>query len=286
MKNIFADAFKVTNSNIILAIPLILFVKIIDLYSMYSKYHIDTTPKFLVASLTILCMVCVFFAGWFYMVKEAIKLSKKIFVLDKDRAKAILSLFKSLFDGIGKYFLSFVGASFVYVFVIQLLAAQAVWLLGIKLIGSLDAESMQQLQEISIGAAASNSGSMAILLDKMTPEMITYFAKWSLLFVVVTFVVTFLLMLWIPEIMYKENNPLIALFGSIGRLFKNFLSSFGMYVALWSVGLVILFINTFSIINPYFYLLMSIIMFYYFVYMVVTLFMYYERKYVTDEEDQ
>ena len=285
MKNIFVDSFKITNSSIILAIPLILFIKIIDLYSMYSKYHLDTTPKFLVASITVICMVCAFCAGWFYMVKDAIKLSKKVFVLDKDRAKATLHLFKSLLDGIGKYFMSFLGACCIYVFVIQLIAAQIVWLIGGRLIGALDAASMQQLQEISLSAAASNSASMAILLDKMTPDMIAYFGKWSLLFALVTFVVSFLLLLWIPEILYKENNPLIALGKSVCKIFKNFFSSLGVYVSLWLVGFVILFINTFSIINPFAYLLMSIVMFYFFVYMVITVFLYYERKYVTDEEE-
>ena len=156
MKNVFVDAFKITNNNIILAIPLILFIKFVDLYSMYSKYHLDTTPKFLIASVTIICMFCAFCAGWFYMVKDAIKLSKKVFVLDKDRAKATLNLFKSLLDGIGRYFMSFVGASFVYIFIIQLLAAQAVWLIGGRLIGALDTASMQQLQEISLSAATAS----------------------------------------------------------------------------------------------------------------------------------
>lgn len=285
MKNIFIDSFKITNNSIILAIPLILFVKVLDLYSMYSKYHLDTTIKFVVASLTVICMFSAFCAGWFYMVKDAIKLSKKVFVLDKDRARATLYLFKSLVDGIGKYFLSFLGTCLIYIFVIQLIATQVVWLIGGKLIGTLDAASMEQLQEISLSAASSNTASMAVLLDKMTPEMITYFGKWSLLFVLVTFIVSYLLMLWIPEIMYKESNPLIALSSSIVKLFKNFFSSFGVYILLWFIGLTILFINTFSIINPFFYLLMSIIMFYFFVYMVVTIFLYYDRKYVNDDEE-
>ncbi len=285
MKNIFVDSFKITNNSIILAIPLILFIKIIDLYSMYSKYHLDTTLKFLVASLTVICMICAFCAGWFSMVKDAVKLSHKVFVLDKDRAKATLNLFKSLLDGVGKYFLSFLGACCIYIFVIQLIAAQLVWFIGGRLIGALDPSSMQQLQEISLSAAASNSASMAILLDKMTPEMIAYFGKWSLLFVLVTFVVSFLLMLWIPEMLYKKNNPLIALGTSICKIFKNFISSLSIYISLWFVGFVILFINTFSIINPFAYLFMSILMFYFFVYMVIAIFLYYERKYVSDEEE-
>lgn len=284
MKNVFCEAFKVTNNSIILAIPLILFVKIIDLYSMYSKYHLDTTLKFVIASLTIICMFSAFGAGWFYMVKDAVKLSKKVFVLDKDRAKATLNLFRSLIDGVGKYFIPFLGACLIYIFVIQLIAAHAVWLLGGKFIGALDPASMEQLQEISLSAASSSTASMAILLNKMTPEMITYFGKWSLLFISVTFVITYLLMLWFPEILYKESNPLVALCSSIVKLFTNFLSSFGIYVLLWFIGLIILFINTFSIINPFAYLVMSIIMFYFFVYMVVTIFLYYDRKYVNEEE--
>ena len=183
--------------------------------------------------------------------------------MDKDRARATLHLFKSLVDGIGKYFLSFLGTCLIYIFVIQLIATQVVWLIGGKLIGTLDAASMEQLQEISLSAASSNTASMAILLNKMTPEMITYFGKWSLLFISVTFVFTYLLMLWIPEILYNKSNPLMAFCSSIVRLFSNFLSSFGVYVVLWFLGLVILFINTFSIINPFAYLIMSIIMFYF-----------------------
>ena len=96
MRELFKEAIKVTNYNIILAIPLIVFIKVLDLYSLYSKYNIDSTPKFLIASITVLFMFGVFCAGWFYMVKGAVKLSKKIFILDTDRAKATLHLFKKL----------------------------------------------------------------------------------------------------------------------------------------------------------------------------------------------
>ena len=44
MRELFKEAIKVTNYNIILAIPLIVFIKVLDLYSLYSKYNIDSTP--------------------------------------------------------------------------------------------------------------------------------------------------------------------------------------------------------------------------------------------------
>lgn len=275
MKNIFKHALKVTNNTIILTIPLIIFVKLLDLYSTYSRQHLDSTPKFIIASFTLLFMFCVFSAGWFYMVKSAVKLSKKVFILDQDRAKATMGLFKTILDGIGKYFLSFVGASLIYIFIIQLIAAQIVLLLGSKIIGSLDEASLQILQEIS----SSDMTNMSLLLDKMTPEMIVFFGKWSLLFILVSFVFSYLLILWIPEILYKEINPLKALATSIMKLFTNFFETFSLYLILWLIGFVILFANTFAIINPFTYLLMSIVMFYFFVYIAVTVFLYYDTKY-------
>ena len=80
LEEMIKEAIKITNYNIILAVPLIVFIKILDLYSLYSKYNIDSTPKFLIASITVLFMFGVFCAGWFYMVEGAVKLSKKVFL--------------------------------------------------------------------------------------------------------------------------------------------------------------------------------------------------------------
>ena len=56
MRELFKDAAKITNYNIILTIPLIVFVKVLDLYSLYSRYNIDTAMKFIIASITVLFM--------------------------------------------------------------------------------------------------------------------------------------------------------------------------------------------------------------------------------------
>ena len=129
MKELFKDAAKITNYNLILTIPLIIFVKVLDLYSMYSKYTVDSVPKFILASITMLFMFGVFCAAWFYMVERAVELSKKVFVLDEDRAKATLNLFKKIPEGIGKFFLSFVGVYLIFV-VIQIIASPVVYLIG------------------------------------------------------------------------------------------------------------------------------------------------------------
>ena len=279
MRELFKEATRITNYNIILTIPLILFVKILDLYSLYSKYTVDSAPKFILASITVLFMFGVFCAGWFYMVEEAVKLSKKVFVLDEDRAKATLNLFKTIPEGIGKFLLSFVGVYLIF-FLIQIIATPIVYLMGVKIIGGLDAASMQHLQEMAIDPAIATNQGMAAFIDSLTPEQIVFFGKWSLLFMSVTSVIMYLLMLWIPEIIYMTPNPLVALWRSLVKLFKDFFTTVRLFLALWFMGFALLFINTFAAFNPFAYIIMSIILFYFSVYFVILIFLYYDRKYV------
>ena len=86
----------------------------------------------------------------------------------------------------------------------------------------------------------------------------------------------YLLMLWIPEIICCSPNPLIALCKSLGKLFKDFFVTVRMFLILWFVGFVLLFINTFAVINPIAYIIMSIIMFYFSLYLVVLVFLYFD----------
>ena len=281
MINIFKQAAKITNYNIILAIPLIVFVKLLDLYSLYSRNTVDSTHELILASVTVLFMSGAFFASWFYMVKEAIDLSKQVFVLDADRAKATINLFKALPVGIGKYFLSFVGFYFI-VFFIQVFATPVVYLLGVNIIGGLDTESMQNLQVIAMDPSITNQ-SMAAFIDKLAPEQIIFFGKWSLLFMLITSIIMYLLMFWIPEIIYKTPNPIVALWRSVVKLFKDFFSSFRFFISIWLMGFALLFLNTFAVINPLAYIIMNIILFYFTVFVVVAIFLYYDKKFVDME---
>ena len=286
MRELFKDAVKITNYNIILTIPLIIFVKVLDLYSLYSRYNVDTTMKFIIASITVLFMFGIFCSGWFLMVKGAITLSKKVFVLDIDRAKATLILFKVFPEGVGKYFLSFVGV-YVIFFLIQAISTPLVYLLGVNIIGGLDPDSMQNLQQLTMDNAVASNESMASFIDSLSIEQIVFFGKWSLLFTVITSVIMYLLMLWIPEILYNTINPLKALWYSLIKLFKDFFTTVRLFVILWVAGFVLLFINTFAVINPIAYIIMSIVLFYFSVYFVVLIFLYYDRKYnIGSAEDE
>lgn len=276
MRELFKQACKITNSNIILAVPLIVGIKMLDLYTFFSRAHMDSSGKVILASITVLFMSGVLCALWFYMVKGAVELSKKVFVLDADRANASLELFKTIPEGIGKFFLSFVGV-YLILFFIQLIATPVVYLLGINIIGTLDEASAQQLLQIASDPASNTA--MASFVEQLTPAQIVFFGKWSLLFMIATSVIMYLLMLWVPEILYRTENPLVSLFTSIAKLFKDFWNTFRIFISLWLMGFVLLFIYTFAVINPLAYLIVSILMYYFIVYLTVLIFLYYAEKY-------
>lgn len=282
MREFFKQACKVTNSNIILAIPLIVGIKMLDLYTFYSRAHMDSNHKVLLASITVLFMSGVLCALWFYMVKGAVALSKKVFVLDADRANASLGLFKTIPEGIGKYFLSFVGA-YILLFIIQIFATPLVYLAGVNIIGTLDDASMQQLLQLASDPASTSA--MAAFVEKLTPEQIVFLGKWSLLFMIATSFIMYLLMLWVPEIMYTTSNPFVALFSSICKLFKDFFNTLKMFLSLWFMGFGLLFVYTFAVINPISYILVSILMYYFIVYATVLIFLYYDKKYAECNEE-
>lgn len=282
MLKLFKQALKVTNDSIILAIPLILFMWIINFYSLFSRYTVDTFPEFILATVTVLFMVGAFCAGWFYMIKEAISLSKKVFVLDEDRAKATFNLIKLIPAGIGKYFLSFVGM-YIILFVLQILVTFIVYSIGINTIGVLDASSVEHLQAIATEQSQASDQAMMAFVNSLSVDQIIFFGKWSMLFVFVSSVAFFLIMLWFPEIIYQSQNPILALGRSIKKLFKTFFKSLGLYFNMWVIGFILLFINTFALINPIAYLVMSIVLFYYSVFVVVLLFLYYDVTFNCDK---
>ena len=95
----------------------------------------------------------------------------------------------------------------------------------------------------------------------------------------------YLLMLWIPEIVYMTSNPLVALWKSLIKLFKDFFSTVRLFLSLWFMGFALLFINTFAAFNPIAYIIMSIVLFYFSVYFVILIFLYYDRKYIVLETE-
>lgn len=279
MFKLYKNAFKLTNEGILLAIPLILFIWVVTIYLSFSRHFVDTMPEAISAFVTLLCMSAAFCAGWFYMVKKSIALSKKEFVIDEDRAKEILELIKKIPTGIGKYFLPFIGFSLLSILIFALLGG-FLYKFGMHFIGSIDFTAAQ------VKGAMASPQDMKTFLDSLTDTQLYKLGSWNMLFMAGTTVLSFLLMLWIPEMLYQTKNPFMALFKSLKKLFVRFHKSIALFIYLTFLNIVISFANTFAIIHPLIYMAMMIIYFYFLVYVVVLIFSYYDDEFNNKQEKE
>lgn len=286
MIKLLKKTFKATNDGIILATPLIFFMWILSLYITYSKSVVDTGVEVTLSVVTMLFMTSAFCSGWFYMVTKCVEFSKKEFILDSDKASESLQLIKTIPDGIGKYFLTFIGFSIIFV---------AIALSMVSLISFAGAPFVNSILDIlsGVGIDVSAPQNVSAILDKLPPnELMVLFKQLFLpalqLLLIVTLIpmiFSFLMMLWVPEIMYTGRDPLSALFTSVQKVFAKFKKSVALFLYLTVIQVVISFLGSFSIINPVLYVLMMLIYFYFIVYVVVLLFTYYDKEFNNAEEN-
>lgn len=275
----FSRAFKITNFNIILTTPLVLFVILLSFYSGISQ----SIPRSLIAGalfvVTSLCMFAAFFAGWLFMVKKAIDLDKLEFIADEDRAKASLNLMREIPTGIGEYFISFVFGIILYIaaFIIMLLISFS---LGMHFIGKVD------LNLIAFKAALTSTVALKTFISHLTQEQLIKINSWYMLIFASMLFYSFITMFWAPEIIKKTKNPLRAFLNSIVFIFKNFLGVVILFIYINCINfLASLLMNIFIAIPvsiPFvaftLSLLSMIVYFYFFVYVIVLIFLYYDSE--------
>jgi len=276
MFRLFLQAFKTTNEGIILAIPLTLFWWVVTLYLNFSVNVVDTYPEMILSGFTMLFMTSAFFAGWFYMVRKCVKFSKKHFIFDKDKNSEAFRLIKAMPKGIGKYFLFYIEAC---VIVIGLV------LLAGFLVSTLSFPVLKEINTIlsQMGVNLTTSFDVKEFINSLTQEqtyiLLTPVLKLTFIIAAIPTIFSFLLLLWMPEIIYTVKNPIIALFTSIAKVFKKFWKSLQLYIYITIVQLLISALGPFMFIHPVLYFLIVVLYFYFIVYIVVLIFSYYENEF-------
>lgn len=273
MLQLFKNSFKTTNDCIILATPLIIFLSILSWYYKYAVVAIDTTPKLILAIITIFVMLSGFMAAWLYMAKKTISLSRKIFVFDKDRAKALWALVLSLPKGIGRLFLPSIGVISIYILIYTLIFSGIGYIVG-KFIGTIDFSELDYQSIFLFGQEFANE------ISELSQNELLVLQCWYILVLVSIAVVSFITMLWIPEIVYTEKVSFEALYYSIIKIFTHLKNSIILYLYIVFLVVLISILNTFLMFNPILYFIVLLLFYYFLVYIVVLLFSYYEQTFI------
>ncbi|MFA7658707.1 MAG: hypothetical protein WCY19_04675 [Candidatus Gastranaerophilaceae bacterium] len=267
----FSRAFKVTNENIILTTPLILFLFLLSIYlGVAQKAPVNLVSVFLLL-VTILFMIGAFFAGWFFMVKKAVDLDRMEFVADEDKARASFNLIKEVPVGIGEYFLPFIGALILYSGLLALLVFVG-YQLGLHFIGKLG------VSLVELKMAMDSPVAMKSLVSSLSSEQLVKLNAWNFMLMGIMTFYSFITMFWGVQIVSKTKNPLIAFFQSVKFIFKNFLSAIVLFMYISIINFSVSLLNAFAMINPIVYFISMLIYFYFLVYVVVLIFLYYDRE--------
>lgn len=270
----FKSAFKITNENIILTTPLILFLFLLSIYLEVARNAPATLLSMVLLLVTTLFMLAAFFAGWFNMVKKAIDLNKQQ-LPDEERAKASFGLLKELPAGLGEYFLPFVGGIILY-FLLFMVLSLISYKIGAHFLGKIDL-TQNELRMIL------NSSDAKMLISSIPSAKLAKLEIWYLLFLAVMTIHYFITMFLAPEIVINSKNPVIALGRSIAFIFKNFLNVIVLFlyvnVVSFAASLAINGIMLLHFIPNFITALVSMLLYFYFiVYVIVLVFLYYDSE--------
>lgn len=277
----FKNAFKITNQNIILTTPLILFLFLLSIYLEVARNAPANILSMVLLLVTTLFMLAAFFAGWFNMVKKAVELEKQQFLAEEERAKASFRLLKELPVGVGEYFLSFIGGIILY-FLLFMVLSLISYKIGVHFLGQIDL-TQNELRMIL------NSTDARMVISSIPAAKLAKLEIWYLMFLVVLTIHYFITMFLAPEIVTGSKNPIIAFGRSVTFLFKNFLSAvvLFLYVNVVSFGASLLIngIMLLHFIPNFITALVSMLLYFYFiVYVIVLVFLYYDSE--TAEKDE
>lgn len=267
----FKNAFKITNENIILTTPLVLFLFLLSIYLGVAQRAPESLVSSVLLLITILFMLSAFFAGWLNMVKKAIELNKQEFIVEEEKAKASLALMKDLPIGIGEYFLPFVGTLILYA-TLSIALIFIAYKLGMHFIGKVDLS----LEQIKI--AANSPHAMKAMVSALSATELVKVNYWNILFLATISTLSFITMFWAPEIILRTKNPAVAFFKSFIFTFKNFFSAAILFIYLSFINFTVSLVNAFATIHPIVYFISLLIYFYFVVYVVVLVFLYYESE--------
>jgi len=258
MFKIIRNSFKITNSYIVIATPLILF-------SLFSSIYIILSSGGNALSLTITAilfflMLGAFLSGWLFMIKKAVTNPEEE---NKDR------LIFEFPAGVGEYFLPILGLVVITVFVsigLTILIAIA----GKNIIGNAGITYNQ------ISNAITNVESMKNFISSLTPEQLSKLKAWNLLMLFGMIFNYFILMFYSPAVFFKEKNPFKAFFINIkdtfGRkIFKNIF----LYVLIFITYTVLSILTALFGGNIFIHFVLTLINFYYATFVGILIFNYY-----------
>lgn len=257
MFKIIRESFKITNSNLIIATPLIFFSIILSLYLIFSSG--GSKIGLLFSVILFFLMFSAFLAGWFMMITRAVK-------EPEIEDSKLISEFPA---GVGEYFLSIIGMVIKVVVVSTVIMILAL-LAGKKFIGGIGVSSSQLIQ------ATSNVEAMKAFVDTLNQEQLIKINLWNTLLFFTMMFNYFILLFFPSAVFFKTKNPFKAFFLSLKDTFGHrFFKNLGLFMLIFIVYLIVSILIAIAGSNIFAHFVMTLVNFYYITFVTVLVFNYY-----------
>ena len=264
MFNNIKKIFDITNTNIVLATPLILYSLITTVYLAVSAN--GRLINLLFALFLFVLMTAAFLAGWGLMVKESVTNS------ENNEPASLMKLFTM---GVGEYFLSMLGSiSVILIFSTVMLVIS--YFIGAKFIGDpgVSADALTKAMQTATALKA--------FVASLTQEQLIKINQWNVLILSFVALNYFLLMFYLPALFYKTKNPLLAFGVSLKDLVsRRILKNIGIYSLIFVANFVISILSALFVGHSVMHFLVTLTNFYFITLVAVGIFYYYNNNFVT-----
>ena len=276
MASVIKKAFDITRDNIVTAQPLIVFLLIISLTTVGLAQQ-SNKIAFIIFFISNFLLTTAFLAGWFYMVKKTVLLSKVEYEKPEERTAASFDLLKDFFPCVSAYFVPVTVVFLIYV----LLSAGIIYLVGVEWgFGYLTSHNVHLTKIYQ--AALQSQQALEKYLYSMTFGQIQAINIWMMAVTFAAAVYSFLTLFWFPALFYMEKinflSPFTSFWKNIKFLFKNFLGALGIMCFLSILNFAVFMVNAVFSINIILSVIAFFIMFYFATYYIILIFLYYDTK--------
>jgi len=256
--------FELTNRYIIVATPLLLFILLVSIYSVF-VFHTSEILKLIFGIVLMFLMFSAFLSGWGNMLKSAIS---------ENNYDEPFKIIKDFAPGVGEFFVPVMGMIAIS-FLISALILTGTYFCGMHFIGDLG------ISQTALTNAMANQEALKTFLTSLSTEQLLKLNMWNILVLSVMSLLYFLFMLYSPALILESKNPFKALYISLKHLFgRNFFQNFGIYLIIISLHFLISIISALTSGTTILSFVISLINFYFVCCVAIAIFYYYDKKFL------
>ncbi len=270
MGKILKETFNILNRNLWLLFLFMTVSYVGLIYFGIIRSAANSVPELAIGVVTLLFIAVAGVAGFFHTMRSTVDSAYS----NEDISN--FDLLKTFPKGVSAYFFPALGLILIYLLITFLMFNLAI-VIGKNLIG------MFSFSPEDLTKAFNSVETLVEFQKNISPEDLAKLSKWHLLYMVVTSIMTYLLIFWLPETFYNTKNPLLSLFRAVKKVLLNPLKTLQLFVIIILINVAVSLVMALLLPFPILMFLVYFVYFYGLLYVFMLIFNVYREKFVIRE---